>query len=28
LFAVPEQAAAQISIASYTKPTIPLTLVR
>src|SRR4051812_9324498 len=28
LFAVAEQAAAQISIASYTKPTIPLTVVR
>ena len=28
LFAVAEQAAAQISIASYTRPTIPLTVVR
>ena len=28
LFAVAEQAAAQISIASYNKPTIPLTVVR
>jgi ATP-binding protein involved in chromosome partitioning len=28
LFAVAEQAAAQISIASYNRPTIPLTVVR